>query len=527
MRLNFKSKLTITNDEISFLIFLGAFIFGLWLRVFPAMSNSFPINDGGMFYTMIRDLRQNGYFLPANTTYNDLNIPYSYPPLAFYLAGFITDIFRISDFKVLLWLPIIVNILTMPAFTLLAYSLLNSRLKSAVATLFYALTPLSIDWLIMGGGLTRGLGQLFLILTVYCTHRLFYFRSKKFLILTITFSSLVILTHPESALLTLISAIILWVFSSRSKQTMLDVIYVCAGVILICSPWLLIVIQNNGVTPFLNTLQTNGSSLFMWTSLFSFTFAQETGLTIISVLGLIGLFLKIGQNDYLLPVLLSLPFFINPRSAARFAIIPLAVLGTISLLDVIIPALNTINFRKTRLRNIANGIFLSYLLFYMLFNSFILDLKIANNRLSNSDQKAMFWVSQNTSIDSKFIILTGETQMMRDPVQEWFPALAERRSQTTLQGLEWILGGKFIDSIVNFPGLLSCIQQDISCIKSQTALLGIRFDHVYLKKVSGANCGASGLCPDSQALISDLRNSSEFKIVFENDATAIFEKINQ
>ena len=105
----------------------------------------------------------------------------------------------------------------------------------------------------------------------------------------------------------------------------------------------------------------------------------------------------------------------------------------------------------------------------------------------------MLWVSQNTPKDSKFLILSGETQLMRDPIQEWFPALAERRSQTTLQGLEWVWGEKFIDSILTFQELIACFRQNLSCITNQAAQLQISFDHLYIKKLNGKNCGDNEL----------------------------------
>lgn len=519
-----KPAKSLSENEISHLILLGIIIFGCWLRIMPAKLAGFPINDGGMFITMIRDLRHNGYSLPIFTTYNNQNIPFSYPPLPFFIAGMAADFLHASDLSVLLWLPAIINILLIPAFLLLANAILKSRLKSAVATIFFALTPLSMDWYLMGGGLTRGIGQLFLILTSYYTFQLFNNRTTRSLILTIICGALVVLSHPESALLTLTSTAIIWIFSSRSKRTIFDVFLVCAGVTLICGPWLFYVLRLHGLTPFINAMQTNGNSLFLWTALFSFDFAQETGLQILGFLGLIGLFVKLGQNKYFLPAWLIVPFFINPRSSSRAAIIPLAILAAISLLDVILPAIHGKPGQKFRRRYLVTSLFLGYLLSYLLFNAFTLDLKLANNRLGNSDQDAMAWIRQNTPNNSKFIIITGESQMMRDPVQEWFPTITERRSQTTLQGLEWVWGPKFIDSILSYQGLINCILQDIACIKNQTARLGISYDHVYIKKVADENCPETEICQLEQALIKELRNSTEFRLAYENETTAIFKK---
>jgi hypothetical protein len=517
-------KKQLSNDELASLILLGTLIIGIWLRLNPAVIAGFPMNDGGMFYTMIRDLRQNNYILPTYTTYNNLNIPYTYPPVPFYLAGFLADIFHISDLTILLWLPALINILTLPAFALLANSMLESRLKAALATSFYALTPLSMDWFLMGGGLTRGMGQLFLLLTTWGTYQLFSSHSKKYLLLTILSGALVVLCHPESALLTVTSVAILWFFSSRSRQTVLDALLAGAGVTILCAPWLFYVLRLNGVAPFINAMQTSGNSLFLWISIFPFNFTQETGLALLAILGLIGMFVKLGKKEYLLPVWVIIPFFINPRSSSRASIIPLAMLAAISLLDMILPAIQGSPSTQTRSGKIAGNLFVGYLLIYFVINNYGLDFRMASNRLSDSDRQAMTWISQNTPADSKFIIITGESQMLRDPIQEWFPALTERTSQTTLQGREWIWGNRFISALTTYQDLKLCILQDLQCVQEQTQKLGIEYDHVYISKPSFLPCSTSFTCQYSQGLINELNNSKEYELAFENNTVAIFRR---
>ena len=76
----------------------------------------------------------------------------------------------------------------------------------------------------------------------------------------------------------------------------------------------------------------------------------------------------------------------------------------------------------------------------------------------------MLWVRENTPADSSFLILTGRADVMTDAVQEWFPALAERHSATTLQGLEWTLGGEFYPRWNELSALQSC--REMACIES-------------------------------------------------------------
>ncbi len=518
-------KRKLTADEWATLIFLATLIFGIWLRVNPVMLARFPMNDGGMFFTMIDDLRQNHYNLPIYTTYNNLQIPFAYPPLAFYLAGFLADLFHISILNILLWLPAILNIATLPAFYLLSTALLETRLKAALATLIYMLIPLSMDWFIMGGGLTRGMGQLFLILTCWSACKLFQEFSWKMLTLTILNGALVVLCHPESALLTVVSAGIIWAFSPRNKQTFVSGLMVCAGVAALVSPWLVTVLRIHGIQPFLNAAQTSGGQLLLWKAVFTFDFTQEALPGFVAVLGLIGLFFKISQKKYLLPLWVIIPFFINPRSSARASILPLAMLATISFLDVILPALVAQGMKVTHKKSNLVGLLLTgWVLLLMLGGTYSLGIRMAANSLSEADQQTIAWVQQHTAPDAKFVIVTGEFQLLRDPLQEWFPTLTRRTSQTTLQGREWVWGDKFIQSIVAFDGLQHCISQDAQCIESETQKLKLPFEYLYVKKQTAMQCSAGETCQyNGKTLIEDLKTSPSYELVYESNGAAIFD----
>ena len=116
-----KSKLS--QDEVGILILIVAILFGAWFRIMPAWLARFPVNDGGMFYTMIMDLQANHYAIPLFTTYNHTFIPFAYPPLGFYIGAGISDLLNVSPIVVIRWLPGIINALCIPAF----YFFANTR----------------------------------------------------------------------------------------------------------------------------------------------------------------------------------------------------------------------------------------------------------------------------------------------------------------------------------------------------------------------------------------------------------------
>ena len=187
----------------------------------PVAMAGFPVNDGGMFYVMVEELQANNFLLPAFTQYNLADIPYAYPPFGFYVTALISSLFRIPALDVVRWLPPLVSTLSLLAFYLLADELLRSKTQAALATLFYGLIPASFGWAIMGGGITRSFGLLFLYLTIAFANRLFTRTSGLHAALTALFGALAFLSHPETGLQAAAACILLWLFRGRSKKTLL------------------------------------------------------------------------------------------------------------------------------------------------------------------------------------------------------------------------------------------------------------------------------------------------------------------
>jgi len=141
---------------LAFCIFLAAII-----RLQLLLATPRPLNDGGLFLAMTRDLQAAGYRLPEFTTYNlPDRIPYAYPPLSFALAGALNQLLGADLLQVLRWLPFVLNMLSILPFYLLAKRILGDGRKPLYATIAYALLKPGYFWYIMGGGLTRSLGLL-------------------------------------------------------------------------------------------------------------------------------------------------------------------------------------------------------------------------------------------------------------------------------------------------------------------------------------------------------------------------------
>ncbi|MBI5841263.1 MAG: glycosyltransferase family 39 protein [Chloroflexi bacterium] len=499
-------------------IVLGLALFlGIILRVFPGIMTGFPPNDGGMFYVMIRDLRLNHYLLPLVTTYNFAEIPFAYPPLGFYLAAILKDVIGLPVLESLRWLPAIINILSIFAFYLLAVKILQDRPRAAIAAAVYALTPGSYTWFIMGGGLTRSLGTLFLLLSLYFLLRTFDERTWKNLLFTSLFCALVVLSHPEAALHTAASCILFWLFFGRTKQGTLSALYIGLGTIIFTFPWWLPLLAGHGTAPVISALHTGMYQLNSFTALLNDIFARDTFIPFLLILRLLGLGWAIWKRQYLLIAWMALPYLVEPRSAPAFTFFSFNIFIAFGAADALPELVNRLNAKRTggsfhlsfpEIRWLNRFVLLLFI--YLFVESALTSFQLINNTLEPSAVEAMTWVNENVPADARFLVLTGKADPMVDPMQEWFPALAERRSQTTLQGYEWTLAEGFIVRWKQLSKLQDC--GNTSCVENWSKETGLEFTHLFVARNTFMNNQPASL------------SNGEYKLVYENSEISVYEK---
>jgi len=520
-----------TPDEQGDLIALIAFIFGGWVRLFPAALAGFPINDGGLFYRMTLAIQENGFRWPALVAYNGIEIPFVYPPLAFYLGAIVGKVLHIPLLALLQWLPALFSIGTLIAFHGLARAILSSRLQAGVATLIFALTPRSITWLVMGGGLTRGLGQFFLILTAASAYRLFA-EGRKFLGWVILFGTLTVLTHPEAAVHTAGICLLFWAWRGRSRAGSLAAISAAAGIIALSSIWWLTALLRSGFEPFLSAVHTGSPDQFAGIFPLLLTFSEEPLMSLVMPLALVGLALRLAAGDYLLPLFLVLPFLLEPRSAQTIATLPLALLASAALCELILPALTDLE-GSARKMGLADPIqsrwaraFMLFVGFYLLGSMLLFGSQLARTRLSAADRAAFEWAAQNTPAGSRFVVMTGDASVFCDSTQEWFPVLADRVSIATVQGHEWLDGEAFSSRLRNAIALQGChsANSPLSCLEDRSRALAPSYDYVYVKRIGEVKsyCRSIGQTVRGDRMIGELAEDADYLEAYSTDEVVIF-----
>jgi hypothetical protein len=517
-------KKSIARTEWSILILFLAILFGTFIRFNPTILAGFAINDGGMFAVMIDDLRNNGYLIPAFTTYNQSDIPFAYPPLGFYLGAIASDLFGMEAVQMVRWLPAFFSSLSIPVFYLLAQTLLKNKFQAALASLMFALMPRAFFWFIMGGGLTRSLGQLFMLLGLWAIVRLYEKSRGADIFLAGLFSGLAVLSHPETAVHMLIAAAILWLMLTRNLRSFVASLLVGLVVLMVTLPWWATMIRYHGVEPLINATQTGGNALAILHLLF-LVFVEEPYVTFITVLAVIGIFHRFIRREYLLLLWTAVPFLLAGRSATNLVVVPFAMLAAVGLGEVLLPALQmSVNNDATPVESVSpseRNVIL-YLMLYLVFSAYQFGFQLSNTSLPKSDLDAMKWINKNTVDESRFLVLTGTTSVACDAVSEWFPAITERHSPYTIQGREWTLGEKFGGFITKTVELQACVYDDISCLNEKVELP--EFDYIYLeRRLSVNNCDPLESGTDFRYFLEQMQVDHRFNTIYENDGVMLFE----
>ena len=378
----------------------------------------------------------------------------------------------------------------------------------------------------MGGGLTRALGALFAILVIYFAIRMFQEKSDKMLAGTILMGALTIYSHPEWALQAATAGILVWWYFGRSKAGTIRALEAALGIIVLTAAWWAIVAARHGMGIFLMASQTPQGRLLFWWPLASMSFSGATNILVVG-LGLIAIFICLKNKEYFLPVWVVACFLIDLRSAGHVIPIPMALLATITLSDLIFPwflapkptpaGTGVAPDWTVALSNRLCQSLLAYLFIAMLIGSFSSVSNLAGfNTLQVQERHAMDWVRANTPTDSRFVVIGWVDSPWVSPLTEWFPALTGRYSMTTVQGREWLSGNQNITPWINtFEDIQSCVYQTISCLEEWSGSHDEPFNYIYIS-LHDPNGASNAIRLNSLYL--SLSTSPNYELVF-NEAT--------
>jgi hypothetical protein len=521
---------TLDTNRVAAVLLGLIVIVGGFIRFQYVARSDFPLNDGGMFYTMTRDLIANHWQIPAATSYNHIDIPFGYPPLGFYLAGFLSTAFGFDLLQIFRFLPFFFNLLSIPAFYLLSRELLRNDAQATYAVLAFAMLPPAFEWLILGGGVTRSPGFLFAILALHEAIKAMRNGKVAHILGAVVCGALTALFHLEMFWLMVISGVFFGLILARNRRGLILGAAFGAGVGLLTAPYWLTVIHLNGLSPFISAFKGNGFNL-LTSSLFLFAsnFTEETFLTLFGILALFGAIDAILRKKFLVVGWLLVLIILNPRSMNRSSVLPISMLAGMAIHSVVLPGIgkyldpsigkegagNLIDDLRPIATRTAFGLLLFGALLSGVFRFYLGAPPLLS--LSNSQREAMGWVDIHTPATSRFLILPTSTAWQMDRTEEWFPTLADRTSLTTVQGHEWMPGSVFDVFQHLTDRILTCQRAEIACIEN-LGFLNAGYDYIYVSQKGDSR----DITLFNHSVINSLEKNSAFEKVYENTDVIIY-----
>jgi hypothetical protein len=530
----------------------AAVLVGLFVRAYHVLSRDFPLNDGGMFYQMTRDLQHAHYVLPTWTAYNHSGIPFAYSPLGFYLAGLLDDLTPLSLLDVFRWLPLAATSLTIGVFVLLARRLVPSRSALVIATAAFGLLPRSFLWPVMGGGVTRSLGFLFALLTLERLHRLCVDGDRRAVPAAAFFGGLTLLSHLGTATFVVVSAALLLLAHGRNRRTVGGALLAGVGGLLVAAPWWATVLLRHGLAPFRDAGATGGWAFAGLTLEGVVRALSESGLGTgepvlapIGMLAVIGFFYAYAGGAWFLPTWWLTITLFDTRQGSTFSTVPIAILAAIGLCEVLLPAL----WRRATMAAAPaarrSGAFLrpapvpapapggpgvvrrhfpaAVVAMFGLFafaSALMRGVYVPHGLsdltpLSRPERDAMYWLGQGTPADAR-VLVVANTAWQIDRTSEWLPVLAGRVSVATVQGTEWLPHLAFQRRERQFNELQQCAFSDSTCLDRWSRATRTGFTHVYVPRPPTMRC--------CDRLVLMLMRDRRYRRIFDGPGAVIFER---
>ncbi len=512
---------------------LMVMLVGLSVRWVAISTSNFPINDGGMFYQAIVQIKAAHFHLPAELKYNGLSLPFAYSPLGFYVAGLISSATGASVIQLLRVLPVVFSLATIVAFMIFANEFLEDRTTTLVASLAFALVPRSYNWEIMGGGLTRGLAYFFAILTLWQVYRMYMRHSRLSVALAAVFGALTCLSHIEFAWFVAFSAVLFFIVFGRSRRGLINSFLVGLGVLLLSSPWWFTVISRDGLAPFQSAGQSGAGAIENILGLLVvFNLGDEPRFPLFAGLAILGIIVCLRRGQTFLPMWLLVILIFDTRKSQTDAMVPLSMVVGIALVQFLIPFMSEVGSRwfngdeasgnaSTRVVRWLSPITIAILLGYGWISS--LGANIGSyTSLSQPERAAMAWVQTSTPENAKFAVVTGDIWAL-DRSSEWFPVLADRVSIATVQGYEWAPNHGFAKQQDSYDALQNCSTETPTCVEAWAQTNRSAFDYLYVGRRDEQQGFVDYHAPCCSGLVALLKLDPSYRLVFENEDAFIFE----
>ena len=405
------------------------------LLFYNAFRFELPLGFSGMYTLMAEQISDNGYALPESTPYyGPGGIPFAYPPLGFYVMAVIVDLFDVSIFTYLRFMPPLFSLLALVPFFLLVERMTFSFWAAVFSTALLLFSPTLFQNHTWSAGMVRGLAFFLMLCGFYCFYRaLEEGENRSFAILTGIFLGLTGLTHLFYGMF-----FALWVICfgliefniNAWKKTLLTLLTSA----LVGAPWAFVMITRYGFQVFTNAFSSHDNYAFQDTflqgkmgALLSFAAVKITEAPL-PVLGFVfsaaALIYLFAQRKFGIPVILFVMVFLLSPESERFLVLVIILLTGIGF---------SVGMEKLKSLWLRIALVVCVVLSFAQMAAYGLEEVLGSVLFLNKNAiDVADFVEANVPEDARYLFVAGQSEA------EWFPYFLRREPFVSKWGSEWL-----------------------------------------------------------------------------------------
>lgn len=503
------SRITLTDDLFfmkkvkyylpEILVFLLFFCFYLY----PRIVTPYLFSYAGLYMEMSESILKYQFALPLTIPYyGPGGIPFTYPPLGFYLCAFTMSIFKISTMQYVRFAPILFYTGALIAFYILVRKITKSRAKGLISTFLYGTSNIGYIYHSQESGMVRGLALLFTLIGLVAFYNVnFKAKNNWSIVVGVLCLACTALTHFNYLLFFIISIPVFIVFGTQKiSERLLFSFCMCVAAILLIVPWLIVVFSRFGIDPFLSASGTHGNLLQTGILILQF---QDWDVIALA-LALLGFFYAIFKKNWLMLVWFIVTFlFVGEGSRFLF------LLGTALCAEIIIDFYNLEKPISENQRKFQLALRLLPVLFLLSFfgRNFVLYVRNSNSLDIPNLISLGSWFTNRTCENASYLFITTHNDY---GYNENMPYFIKRTPVILPWGGEWT--NQYDEQMSMSISLTQCILQDsMICITSliQKYSLSPDFLIIYNK---------------DNSLTQSLVQSESWQQVYENPKFKVFQR---
>lgn len=512
---------------------------GVAVHVAYFLTHPYPAFGAGLFSVTAEQVIRAEYALPERIPYyTGRGVPFAYPPLMFYVTALLHDALGVSFRTLGRVLPGVFTVAYLVPLYLFAAEVLGSNRQASLGAVIAASSPPILQWHLSAGGLVRAPAALFTLCGLYTGLELFTRGGRRWVLASLGFFALTVLTHPVYTVFFVLSYLWMFVYFGPTPAGLRDGAIVGVGGLAIAFPWWGQVVAVHGPDVFIAAAGTHGGIGKQLPKLVALLSAGPGGAQRSGVLFSVSPdlfdFRSVGMlvlSVWSLALIASAGYLIATRRRFLPAWGALAVLFVSKprfsfLIGALMCAavafeLHWLARRRCRLpslRRYGGPVLIALLVAAtvttgVLYAGSQLDTHAGSTSLprfiDDDDVRAMEWVARHTDPSAGFVVV-GDAA-------EWFPLYTHRTILVGPWGIEWEGQRRYQYQLGLYNRISTC--ESKHCIEKHLAASGTNPEYIYLPTEEYTVRGMKKARSDR--LLREFVRSDQYEVVFRNEGVMV------